>query len=1050
MIVSSYIRTQRLLRCVGGSVSALAAAALLTGTLHATPVPANLGNGLGKILESNLAVAEAAKSGRPLPRAVSASNGRTYVDAQTAHYATNALTDATGRLLVRVTLNGKTDFKTTRKAMKAAAGSLTITAKDKTYRGVGIMNAYVDEADVAALAQTPGVAAVILELKPQVRKINIDKALAVAGPKAALGEVMTKLGTDFDQGVTQHRVDQINQYYNPSAPVDYEGTGMQIACISNSFNAHTAKPASTDVTNFDLPGSATNPVNTNPVFVLLDDLSSTSSDDEGRGMCQIAYKMAPKAKIAFGTADTGEVGFANVIRALAGVNSSDFPNASTQGFKADTECDDVGYFDEPFFQDGIVGMGVADASANGTCYFSSAANDIGTNGYDSVLRFVPNGTGLTAAAGNTALAGTNINLANVPAALYAGGFHNFNPASGKLDVAQTVNDSSSSTTDTVLQWNEPYDQTAEPTGEQLIYTVNGNYTSTADNAYTYTITPSLTKGTIYELDEVANGDGFDGAITITSPSGAVLVPRQDNAVDEVVRFQADVTGGGYTVTVGHYLTTTGAFTLNLYSTTGYPGNTVQTQISLLVFDSLGNYLPGSSLTQNALVTDEPIQLGLTTATGAATGASTSQVQFVIARANVPTGPNVATEVRYLLPGNGAGGLGPDEYFTYTSVTTGGHAMESSCNGCAAVSVFRPSLPEYFTSPGPVTVYYDKMNNRLPTPDIRLQPRIATADAANVSSNMNTYFASDTTSDPDTNGNFSGTSAAGPHAAAIAALVLQAHGGPKSMTPAQMTSLLERSTFPHDLDPNFSSGAAKVSTGGKVTVTVSSDNSSNTSTGLNDNNAFTINYVGGSSVTSFVFNPGGTGATAGDVSMGNNGVTYAPTSSTTPGGTATYFSNPMPGAAFLVASKGFTVGGKTTVTGAAGTPSSVLATFSNPSSAVASQNYTMSLAIPAGDFNGGNILTFGVGRGNARTAAVGNTGVVVNSVSGGSYYCADIFGGGVTYPDGTTVTNGMTFSGMTADGGTFSGVIKNNIGSGYSPLDGYGFVNAQVAVGQTVQ
>ena len=144
---------------------------------------------------------------------------------------------------------------------------------------------------------------------------------------------------------------------------------MTIACISNSFNAHTAKPATTDVTNFDLPGAATNPVNTTAGVRVLGrpDLSSTASDDEGRGMCQIAYKMAPKASIGFGTADTGEVGFANVIRGLAGVNSSDFPNASTDGFKADTECDDVGYFDEPYFQDGVIAQGVDDASANGTC-----------------------------------------------------------------------------------------------------------------------------------------------------------------------------------------------------------------------------------------------------------------------------------------------------------------------------------------------------------------------------------------------------------------------------------------------------------------------------------------------------------------------------------------------------------------------------------------------------------------------------------------------------------------------------------------------------------
>ena len=777
--------------------------------------------------------------------------------------------------------------------------------------------------------------------------------------------------------------------------------------------------------------------NTTPVYNFQD---ITGGTDEGRAMCQIVHKMAPKAKIAFATGDNGEVSFANNIRGLAGIAS--FTN-NGQTFAADTICDDLGYYDEPYFQDGIIAGGIADASAAGVCYFSSAGNDIGSAGYDSQLRFVANGTGLTAAAGNTALAGTNINLANVPTNLYAGGFHNFNPAAGGLQVAQLVGINANSTVPTVLQWNEPYDQSTEPNNETLIYTVNGNYTSSSDNAYSYTIPNTLTAGTLYELDEVANADGFDGAITITDPNGTVLVPRQDNAVDEQVRFYADVTGPGYVVTVGHYSTTTGAFTLNLYSTAGFSGNTVQTQISLLVFDSLGNYIPASSLTQNALATNEPIQIGYTnyaTASG-----TTRQVQYVIARANVPTGPNVATEVRYLLPGDGLAGYGPMQFFNYTTVTTGGHAMQTTCNGMAAYSVFRPSLPEYYSSPGPVTVYYDANNNRLATPDIRLQPRLAAADNAN-----NSFFSGDGSSDPDTNPNFAGTSAAGPHAAAIGALVLQAHGGRRGITPAQMTSLLERSTFPHDLDPNFASGAAKVSTGGKVTVTVSSDDSSNGSTaetfipGKNDPNAFTVNYIGASSVTSIVFNPGGTAATAGNVSMGNNGVTYTPTSSTTPEGTATYFENSLPGAIFLPATKAFTLG-----TGVTITPLTAVA-YTNPSSAVASQMYTMTVTIPSGTLTGGQILRFGVGRGFARTASTGSTGVVVSSVSGGAYYCADILGGGVTLPEGTVTTAGMTFSGTTADGGTFSGVIKNNIGSGYSPLDGYGFVNAQTAVSQTVQ
>ena len=45
---------------------------------------------------------------------------------------------------------------------------------------------------------------------------------------------------------------------------------------------------------------------------------------------------------------------------------------------------------------------------------------------------------------------------------------------------------------------------------------------------------------------------------------------------------------------------------------------------------------------------------------------------------------------------------------------------------------------------------------------------------------------------------------------------------------------------------------------------------------------------------------------------------------------------------------------------------------------------------------------------------------------------------------------MSFSGTTTDGGTFSGTIKNRIGAGYSPVDGFGLINAEAAVSQTVQ
>src|SRR5947199_3730687 len=142
-------------------------------------------------------------------------------------------------------------------------------------------------------------------------------------------------------------------------------------------------------------------------------------------MCKIVYEIAPKAKIRFAADDTGELGFANNLRALAGLPGFTYPDAIQQGFKGDVVCDDVSYLDEPMFQDGIIAQGVNDVVAAGATYCSSAANNWSVDGYESVYRAVAKGTGLTAAM-NNAIKNTNINLAGVPTELYDGGFRNFN------------------------------------------------------------------------------------------------------------------------------------------------------------------------------------------------------------------------------------------------------------------------------------------------------------------------------------------------------------------------------------------------------------------------------------------------------------------------------------------------------------------------------------------------------------------------------------------------------------------------------------------------
>lgn len=85
--------------------------------------------------------------------------------------------------------------------------------------------------------------------------------------------------------------------------------------------------------------------------------------------------------IGFATAFNGQVGFANNIRALAGLPGFTKPEAVQKGFKGDIVCDDVSYLDEPMFSDGVIAPAVNDVVAAGVTYASSAANNIATNGY---------------------------------------------------------------------------------------------------------------------------------------------------------------------------------------------------------------------------------------------------------------------------------------------------------------------------------------------------------------------------------------------------------------------------------------------------------------------------------------------------------------------------------------------------------------------------------------------------------------------------------------------------------------------------------------------
>jgi subtilisin family serine protease len=120
-----------------------------------------------------------------------------------------------------------------------------------------------------------------------------------------------------------------------------------------------------------------------------------------------------------------------------------------------------------------------------------------------------------------------------------------------------------------------------------------------------------------------------------------------------------------------------------------------------------------------------------------------------------------------------GNVTANEYATQ-SATTYGHANAAGAEAVGAAFYgdtppfgTTPPVIESFSSAGGVPILFTTGGARLGTPVIREKPEIVAPDGTNT-----TFFGSDIPEDADTFPNFFGTSAAAPHAAALAALLLE--------------------------------------------------------------------------------------------------------------------------------------------------------------------------------------------------------------------------------------------------------------------------------------
>ena len=220
--------------------------------------------------------------------------------------------------------------------------------------------------DVSPSYQTVTIAAKPSELTRLSAIPRVAGATEVLTPIAAAA--ICPAGVAVSEGDEQLRSDEAR------AAFGVDGSGVTVGILSDSFDrdefAETTEAE--DVASGDLPGAAnTCTGESTPVDTSLDDYEpgpeEPAEEDEGRAMAQIVHDLAPGAQLSFATAFTGLTAFAANIEKLAEAG-------------AKVIADDVSYFEEPFFQEGPVGVAVSNVTASDVAYFSSAANNNLING----------------------------------------------------------------------------------------------------------------------------------------------------------------------------------------------------------------------------------------------------------------------------------------------------------------------------------------------------------------------------------------------------------------------------------------------------------------------------------------------------------------------------------------------------------------------------------------------------------------------------------------------------------------------------------------------
>ena len=294
-------------------------------------------------------------------------------------------------------------------------------------------------------------------------------------------------------GVTTSQGDAAMQSDVVRTNLGLDGTGIKIGVLSDSYNTLSGEAAG--IASGDLPGAGNPLGNTTPVTVLSE--ATFVGIDEGRAMIELIHDVVPKAELLFHRALNGQADFAEGILELVAAG-------------ADVITDDIFYFANPFFQDGIIAQAVDEAFAAGVPYFAHAQNH-SDNSYESIFR------------------DSGIDISTVDAN-FTGALHDFDPGSG---VDPFMKFTANGGMGVSFQWDEPFKSVTGTVGalsDYDIFILNEDATSV------------LISGT---SDNILNGDPVHSGFVNLFGTLNLAFARKSGTTDNLLKFVAMNNGAAF-------------------------------------------------------------------------------------------------------------------------------------------------------------------------------------------------------------------------------------------------------------------------------------------------------------------------------------------------------------------------------------------------------------------------------------------------------------------------------------------------------------------------